>query len=249
MQSTQLFPASRRASGFGAVLQHDTPLPCMGMGGPLLGIDGRALGINISRPDRTATYALPASRVKPLLEGWIDAAKDGTTLQAIEPIDLWPPMTRDGARWIGHPALAELEGSSLVYDFDQVQDPGVIAGWTDPLARCAWVVDLPVGEYLAFIEAGLVGPIERSATIDVGCGDETTRVQVRGTQPSGEPRIGRMKLSTFPAGRISVGEAGPRVVFAGRPGAPDLVIGRLTLRRVDGAGDPGDDAPKAEPDE
>ena len=268
-QSTALFPASRRASGFGGVLQHDTPLPCMRMGGPILGLDGRAIGINIARPDRTATYALPASRVKPLIEGWIDAATSGTTLPTVAPIDLWPPMQRSGARWIGHPALAELEGSSLVYAFDQQVDPGVIEGWTDPLARCAWVAELDPGAYDVFIEAGLVGEAERSATIDVGHdlprahrGDQgdgpdepadgaerSTRVRIAATQPPNERVTGRMKLATFPAGRIEVGTRGPVVVWAGRPGAPDLVIGRLTLRAVDAAGDPGEDAPKAAPDE
>lgn len=72
---------------------------------------------------------------------------------------------------------------------------------------------------------------------------------MHGTQLPDAPRTGRMKLETFPAGRITVTEAGPLVVWAGRPGAPDLVIGRLTLRRVDGATDRGDDAPKADPDE
>jgi hypothetical protein len=266
-QSTALFPASRRASGFGGVLQHDTPLPCMRMGGPLLGLDGRAIGINIARPDRTATYALPAARVKPLLAAWIEAAKAGNTLPAVAPIDLWPPMQQTGARWIGHPALAELEGSSLVYAFDQRVDPGVIEGWTDPLARCAWVAELEPGAYDVFIEAGLVGEAQRFATIDVGYErpsmqdavegaqanadqpDRSKRVRITATQPPNERVTGRMKLATFPAGRIEVSERGPVVVWAGRPGAPDLVVGRLTLRAVDAAADPGEDAPKAEPDE
>jgi hypothetical protein len=178
-------------------------------------------------------------------------------------------MQRSGARWIGHPALAELEGSSLVYAFDQQVDPGVIEGWTDPLARCAWVAELDPGAYDVFIEAGLVGEAERSASIDVGHdlpranrGDQgdgpdepadgaerSTRVRIAATQPPNERVTGRMKLATFPAGRIEVGTRGPVVVWAGRPGAPDLVIGRLTLRAVDAAGDPGEDAPKAAPDE
>ena len=271
MQSTALFPASRRASGFGGVVQHDTPLPCMRMGGPLLGLDGRAIGINIARPDRTATYALPASRVRPLLAGWIEAAKAGTTLPTVAPIDLWPPMQRSGARWIGHPALAELEGSSLVYAFDQRVDPGVIEGWTDPLARCAWVAELDPGAYDVFIEAGLVGEAQRFATIDVGYEapsapdahhgeegapgqpadppDRSKRVRITATQPPKERVTGRMKLATFPAGRIEVLERGPVVVWVGRPGAADLVVGRLTLRAVDAAGNPGEDAPKADPDE
>lgn len=267
MQSTALFPASRRASGFGGVMQHDTPLPCMRMGGPLLGLDGRALGINIARPDRTATYALPAARVKPLLAGWIAAAQAGTTLPQVEPIDLWPVMQRSGARWIGHPALAELEGSSLVYAFDQRVDPGVIEGWTDPLARCAWVAELEPGAYDLFIEAGLVGDAGRAATIDVGYEasaandadkgvapradrlERSTRVRITATQPPNERVTGRMKLATFPAGRLELRERSAVVVWAGRPGATDLVIGRLTLRAVDAAGNPGEDAPKADPDE
>jgi S1-C subfamily serine protease len=270
-QSTALFPASRRASGFGGVVQHDTPLPCMRMGGPLLGLDGRAIGINIARPDRTATYALPAARVKPLVAGWIEAAKAGTTLPTVAPIDLWPPMQQNGSRWIGHPALAELEGSSLIYAFDQRVDPGVIEGWTDPLARCAWVAELEPGAYDMFIEAGLVGDENRSATIDVGFeaqaahdanreGDDAPgepanqpdrfkRVKVTATQPPDQRAEGRMKLATFPAGRMEVSERGPVVVWAGRPGAPDLVVGRLMLREVDAAGNPGEDAPKADPDE
>jgi len=271
MQSTAMFPASRRASGFGGVVQHDTPLPCMRMGGPLLGLDGRAVGINIARPDRTATYALPAARIKPLLEGWIESAKAGITLPSVAPIDLWPPMQRSGSRWIGHPALADLEGSSLVYAFDRRVDPGVIEGWTDPLARCAWVAELDAGTYEVFIEAGLVGDAGRSATIDVGHeirsaqnadqGEEagpdgpgnqpnrSTRVRITATQPPNDRTSGRMKLGTFPAGRIEVQEHGPVVIWAGRPGAPELVIGRLTLRAVDAAGIPGEDVPKADPNE
>ena len=79
--------------------------------------------------------------------------------------------------------------------------------------------------------------------------DRSTRVRITATQPPQEPVTGRMKLATFPAGRIEVSERGPVVVWAGRPGASDLVIGRLTLRAVDAAGNPGEDAPKAEPDE
>ena len=36
-------------------------------GGPLVDLDGRAVGLNIARADRTATYAIPAGKLKSLL--------------------------------------------------------------------------------------------------------------------------------------------------------------------------------------
>ncbi|MSU62110.1 MAG: PDZ domain-containing protein [Pedosphaera sp.] len=51
---------SRRAEGFSLAIQHDTVLQAWQCGGPLLNLDGKAIGINIARAGRVATYALPA---------------------------------------------------------------------------------------------------------------------------------------------------------------------------------------------
>jgi len=59
---------SKRRTGFGLILQHDMPLPPKAMGGPLMQFSGEVIGINISRYDRVATLAIPASRVRALLE-------------------------------------------------------------------------------------------------------------------------------------------------------------------------------------
>ena len=45
--------------GFDEVIEHDTVLPPWLCGGPLLNLDGEAVGINIARASRVATYALP----------------------------------------------------------------------------------------------------------------------------------------------------------------------------------------------
>ena len=37
-------------------------------GGPLVNLDGKAVGLNIARADRVATYALPARLVKQSLD-------------------------------------------------------------------------------------------------------------------------------------------------------------------------------------
>ncbi len=55
---------SRRANGFTMALQHDTVLPPWLCGGPLVDLDGKAIGINIARASRVATFALPPDVVK-----------------------------------------------------------------------------------------------------------------------------------------------------------------------------------------
>jgi len=60
-------PISQRAFGFDAVIQHDTTLGPRQMGGPLFDLDGKAVGINIARVNRSETFALPADIVRPII--------------------------------------------------------------------------------------------------------------------------------------------------------------------------------------
>jgi serine protease Do len=55
---------SARAEGFGSVIQHDTVLQAWQCGGPLVNLEGKAIGLNIARAGRVATYALPAELVQ-----------------------------------------------------------------------------------------------------------------------------------------------------------------------------------------
>jgi serine protease Do len=59
---------SQRRAGFALVLQHDTVLKPQDCGGPVLDVEGRAVGINIARAGRVETYALAASIIKPILD-------------------------------------------------------------------------------------------------------------------------------------------------------------------------------------
>ncbi|MGC4003796.1 MAG: PDZ domain-containing protein [Pirellulales bacterium] len=54
---------SVRRGGFPTVLQHDTVLRPHQIGGPIVDLDGRAVGLNIARADRVSTYALPVKTV------------------------------------------------------------------------------------------------------------------------------------------------------------------------------------------
>ena len=52
---------SKRKAGFSDVLQHELPLTPQAMGGALVNLQGKAIGINIARADRVTTFALPAT--------------------------------------------------------------------------------------------------------------------------------------------------------------------------------------------
>ena len=58
---------SLRSEGFGQVIEHDTVLEPWQCGGPLVNLDGKTIGLNISRASRYATYALPATLARQIL--------------------------------------------------------------------------------------------------------------------------------------------------------------------------------------
>ena len=59
---------SQRAEGFEQAIEHDTVLQPWLCGGPLVNLDGKAIGINIARASRVTTYALPSKLVKRILD-------------------------------------------------------------------------------------------------------------------------------------------------------------------------------------
>lgn len=61
-------PLSFRRDEFEAVYQHDTVLKPEQCGGPVVNLDGDAVGINIARANRAATYVLPADLISKRLD-------------------------------------------------------------------------------------------------------------------------------------------------------------------------------------
>lgn len=59
---------SDRNEGFESVFQHDTVIRPSDCGSPVVGIDGKAIGLNIARAGRVASYALPAKLIQPKIE-------------------------------------------------------------------------------------------------------------------------------------------------------------------------------------
>ncbi|MDA0812950.1 MAG: PDZ domain-containing protein [Verrucomicrobia bacterium] len=58
---------SSQNDGYPSALQHDAPLASNEMGGPLVDLDGKIVGINIARSGRVSTYALPAAELNKIL--------------------------------------------------------------------------------------------------------------------------------------------------------------------------------------
>jgi serine protease Do len=59
---------SERRSGFPVVIQHDSVLRPAECGGPIVDLDGKAVGLNIARAGRVESLALPASVVRESLK-------------------------------------------------------------------------------------------------------------------------------------------------------------------------------------
>lgn len=69
-------PISRVSTGFGSVFAHDAVVQPNQCGGPVVDLDGNAIGLNIARYDRTATHALDPKTVMKAVDRIIgDAAR------------------------------------------------------------------------------------------------------------------------------------------------------------------------------
>ncbi len=56
-------------------MTHDTVLQAAQCGGPVVDLDGRTIGLNIARADRTASYAIPAGTVRKVVDELLSGAK------------------------------------------------------------------------------------------------------------------------------------------------------------------------------
>ncbi len=66
---------SLKRTGFPIILQHDTIIKPKDCGGPLVDLDGKAVGINIARAGRTESYAIPTETILSILPDLLKAGK------------------------------------------------------------------------------------------------------------------------------------------------------------------------------
>jgi serine protease Do len=60
---------SKRRSGFPRVIQHDVLGTSKSMGGPIMDLDGKCVGMNIARANRAETFGIPAKELREIAEG------------------------------------------------------------------------------------------------------------------------------------------------------------------------------------
>jgi serine protease Do len=72
---------SQRAHGFAQAIQHDTVLLPWQCGGPLVNLEGKAVGLNIARAGRVASYALPPGLVRQLVSDIVAQSEEAVSLQ------------------------------------------------------------------------------------------------------------------------------------------------------------------------
>jgi serine protease Do len=72
---------SERRSGFPRVLQHDILGAKSVVGGPLLDLDGRCLGMNIARANRAESFAIPVEDLKAIAERMLRQVREAEGLQ------------------------------------------------------------------------------------------------------------------------------------------------------------------------
>ena len=70
---------SKRRSGFPRIIQHDILGNNSSVGGPLLDLDGRCVGMYIARANRSESFAIPAVEVREIADRLITAADAAVT--------------------------------------------------------------------------------------------------------------------------------------------------------------------------
>lgn len=185
--SSEDAPVSRRTSGFGHVIQHDSVLSAREMGGPLVALDGTILGVNIARVDRTRTYALDAARVAQAIAAMRTQMAAGATL-LLEVTQEPATALEATSDTTLHPAIADVQGRLLRYSFSERgrDQAGSVGGFEIPEDRMRWTVAAPAaGRYkvdlLYSLPGERTGPPERVSLSRVGSADEAIEVALKKT--------------------------------------------------------------------
>ncbi len=210
---------SRRATGFGEVIQHDGVVPAMAMGGPVLDSAGRVVGLNIARADRMKTYALPAGRVKASVDEMLAKVARGEVLPAPDPAAGLDAVTfgPDGFATL-LPAAARVLGPTCA-----VGEGGAIEGWGDADDLAIWRLRVPAaGRYDFSLDASGEG----GGKLDVFVASDLMTVGVRGGAPRAMVRVGETVVDE--AGDVVV-----RVQPLGRPSGAVMTLHAIRVQRTD----------------
>jgi S1-C subfamily serine protease len=218
-------PLSRRATGFGPVIQHDGVVPANHVGSPVVDGAGRVVGLNIARADRMKTYALASARVAASIEAMMARVRAGEVLADDDPAEGLAPaaFALDGFARL-EPGAARVFGPTnrIRAASEDGKEPAAVAGFGDFDDMVAWRLRVPgVGRYDVSIDAqGVAG-----GKLDVFFGEELLTVAVPAR------RAGRIRVGEVVA--MEPGDITVRVQPLGRPSAPIAELRAVTVQRTD----------------
>src|SRR5690606_9140335 len=121
---------SSRAVDFPAVLQHDSILNGHQMGGPIVDLKGRILGINIARAGRVETYALPAQVLEQAIPALLSGKLPTATGPALTEEGKPPVQTEPGREYgasrasLGEPRPRVPQDICIAGSFDRTRSSG-----------------------------------------------------------------------------------------------------------------------------
>lgn len=235
--STPMYPASRRSSGFGPVLQHDSAVAANRMGGPVVDLDGRVVGMNIARVDRTKTYALPAQAVREAAQRLIaEASPTAASLPLRDPMESAIPVFAEAGLLRLDAMSAALFGHGI--QFDAVDGEGErIIGWSTDRDAARWVAQL--AEKGTYDVTVIQACPERFAggAFEVDVGGVALPGEVAGTSSwSDAQRVTVGRITAVEPGSVDIAFR-PR----GVPSSPFVALQAIELKLV-GSGEAAPDA-------
>ena len=215
---------SRRATGFGEVIQHDSIVAAQNMGGPVVDSRGRVVGLNIARADRMKTYALSAKRVRASIEAMLARVQAGDVMPPDDPSVGLPVVefAADGFARLGVSNGRALGPTNSVMSKEKDSEK-LLGGWADADDVAVWKVRLPAaGRYDIVLDVQGVG----GGKVDVFFGDDLMTVQIPPAREFGLLRVGESVSSV--AEELLV-----RIQPLGRPQAPLMLLRGVVIQRTD----------------
>jgi serine protease Do len=219
-------PVSRRATGFGEVIQHDGVVPANSVGTPIVDSQGRVVGLNIARADRMKTYALSSARVAASVKAMLARVAAGDVLQDEDPAAGLAAVrfAADGFARLEPASARALGPTTVVQPADPDKAPAVIGGWADVDDVAFWRLEVPsMGRYdIALDVKGIAG-----GKVDVFFGDDLMTAAVPGRMRDfARVRVGESVV--MEGGTINV-----RLQPLGRPVGPMMDLRAVVVQRTD----------------
>jgi hypothetical protein len=215
---------SRRATGFGEVIQHDSIVAAQNMGGPVVDSRGRIVGLNIARADRMKTYALAAKRVRASIEAMLARVQAGDVMPPDDPSVGLPVVefAPDGFARLGVSNGRALGPTNAVVSKEKDGEK-LLGGWADADDVAVWKVRLPAaGRYDIVLDVQGVG----GGKVVVFFGDDLMTVHVPSSREFGLLRVGESVSSVAE-------ELLLRIQPLGRPQAPLMLLRGVVIQRTD----------------